>query len=429
MQMDQKKQILLGGGSVSGSTYFYKETASEYSPYGDPGLETEEYTISLTSPSEGQGSYHGVWSHQYEDFSCDWGAYYRIRKVDEPFANLDGVVTYDGFPVCAMVLANGQYMFTDPSDGQFNLNVPLDQSGQITLYVFCEGFAPFRKVCTPSEAHDMYIELQRTTNEAGADLFYTFEPIKPGWRKINGTITYDSWPVCAMILANGQYVFSDQNDGSFSLEVPLDELGRISVYGFCNGLAPYKNVLVEQEIEYSGAKSSTTGDADPNLNRLKGALIATKAVEFGVQTIKKIGEYYEKGQCLGLYMERSLLEDYQRTCLQKMHEFVNAHEWCLDKCDIDLFLEKCKGELKSMLEVQSVSFALRLAGYTAAAGKLALVGQVSTLITDILLTPCAVCYLSTSWMNPSFLEAWLGYMVAEYNLYFIDLMAENCSSS
>jgi hypothetical protein len=59
---------------------------------------------------------------------------------------VSGSVEYEGTPLCAMVLANGQYTFTCSGDGKFNLDVPLDGNGEVTLYVFCSGFQPYKYV-------------------------------------------------------------------------------------------------------------------------------------------------------------------------------------------------------------------------------------------------------------------------------------------
>jgi len=45
-------------------------------------------------------------------------------------------------PICAMVLANGQFMFTCDGSGQYALNIPLDNNGQFKLQVYAQGFAP-----------------------------------------------------------------------------------------------------------------------------------------------------------------------------------------------------------------------------------------------------------------------------------------------
>jgi len=49
-----------------------------------------------------------------------------------------------------MVLANGQHMFSCGADlGKFDLEVPLDVHGEITLYVFCSGMAPYKNLFVP----------------------------------------------------------------------------------------------------------------------------------------------------------------------------------------------------------------------------------------------------------------------------------------
>ncbi len=45
-------------------------------------------------------------------------------------------------PVCAMVLANGQHMFSCDGTGSYALNIPLDTNGQFKLQVYADGFAP-----------------------------------------------------------------------------------------------------------------------------------------------------------------------------------------------------------------------------------------------------------------------------------------------
>jgi hypothetical protein len=63
---------------------------------------------------------------------------------------ITGTVDHDGTPLCAMVLANGQYMFScGENNGVYDLTVPLDAAGQITLYVFVSGFQPYKRVFSP----------------------------------------------------------------------------------------------------------------------------------------------------------------------------------------------------------------------------------------------------------------------------------------
>jgi len=45
-------------------------------------------------------------------------------------------------PVCAMVLANGQRVFSCDGTGSYALHIPLDTNGQFKLQVYADGFAP-----------------------------------------------------------------------------------------------------------------------------------------------------------------------------------------------------------------------------------------------------------------------------------------------
>ena len=44
--------------------------------------------------------------------------------------------------VCALVLANGAYVFSCDDEGTYSLEFPLDANGQYKLQVYADGFAP-----------------------------------------------------------------------------------------------------------------------------------------------------------------------------------------------------------------------------------------------------------------------------------------------
>ena len=82
------------------------------------------------------------------------------------YAHVNGSVNYNDTPVVAMVLANGQHEFTNGKKegldvGDYKLNVPLNSNGEITLYSFVSGFAPFKIVTSPENVVDFEINMQR----------------------------------------------------------------------------------------------------------------------------------------------------------------------------------------------------------------------------------------------------------------------------
>ena len=163
--------------------------------------------------------------------------------------NINGQVTYNGAPVCAMVLANGQHMFTSPTDGYFNLDVPLDELGQIRVFTFCSGLAPFERLIYPAEGQNMQIAMLEAAPGQGMDVATTLQAINTTWVRLQGTMSFNGLPICAMVLANGQYMFTSPDDGYFSLDVPLDPTtGAITQYGFCSGLPPYLTTHTSDQI-------------------------------------------------------------------------------------------------------------------------------------------------------------------------------------
>jgi len=172
----------------------------------------------------------------------------RIHSLFLQKTFINGTITHSGSPLCAMVLANGQYIFTCGADsGIFDLEVPLDENGEITLYGFCSGFSPFKAILTPEQALDFDINMARAPS-GSREIVMTVqtEPgtTNPDHVRISGTATHNGTPLCAMVLANGQNMFScGSNLGTFDLEVPLDVNGEITLYCFCSGFAPYKDVF------------------------------------------------------------------------------------------------------------------------------------------------------------------------------------------
>jgi hypothetical protein len=168
------------------------------------------------------------------------------------WVNINGTVTYNDDPVCAMVLANGRYQFTcsNDVDGAFNFDVPLDSNGQITVFTFCSGMAPFRKVIYPSEGHAMDISLEKAVKGKSMDVFYDLQAINSRWVRFTGNVYFDGSPVIAMVLVNGQHMFSSANNGSFSLDIPLDGNDGATLFSFCSGLSPYKEIIPSDSIDF-----------------------------------------------------------------------------------------------------------------------------------------------------------------------------------
>ena len=169
--------------------------------------------------------------------------------INKNWNTISGSVSYHGTSVCAMVLANGQYMFScGANDGVYELDVPLDNNGEITVQVFVSGLAPYRMTTDDSDSN-MDIDMQASNPQSKPPAVTTVTAsdasTPAGWARISGTVRLDETPLCAMVLANGQYMFScNANNGIFDLTVPLDSNGEITLFVFVSGLQPYRETFV-----------------------------------------------------------------------------------------------------------------------------------------------------------------------------------------
>ena len=109
----------------------------------------------------------------------------------DDWTNINGTISFNGTPVCAMVLANGQHVFSCSGDGSFNMDVPLDPvTGRITLFVFCSGLSPFNRIIYPAEGQDMHLELDQADAGAGMDVICNPQPINSAWVRLEGKVFY-----------------------------------------------------------------------------------------------------------------------------------------------------------------------------------------------------------------------------------------------
>ena len=151
------------------------------------------------------------------------------------------VRTMEGNPVCAMVLANGQYMFSCDGTGAYSLNVPLDSSGDITLFAFADGFAPFRVKSSGGAPSTVIMKTAAATSPT-INVLRSTSCLDTGQVRITGQVeSQNGAALCAMVLANGQNMFSCGSPaGAYDLTVPLDDNQQITLFAFADGFQPYR---------------------------------------------------------------------------------------------------------------------------------------------------------------------------------------------
>ena len=166
-----------------------------------------------------------------------------VGDLDPTLVNLSGTIkTVGDTNICAMVLASGKFMFSCNPNGPFSLtNLTRENNGTVKRQIYADGFFP--KVDVLPDSVDETVMMTRSgvcpsyNTPYDAGVF----PDSAGKRiNISGKVLIQGsqTPICAMVLANGQFMFSCDGTGSYALNIPLDTNGQFKLQVYADGFAP-----------------------------------------------------------------------------------------------------------------------------------------------------------------------------------------------
>jgi len=162
---------------------------------------------------------------------------------DDTLVDLSGTIkTVDGTEICAMVLASGRYTFSCNPAGVFSLtDLPREADGTVKSQMYADGFLP--EITTVTESGREAFVMTRSGTCPNYNIPYdpAFVPGSAGKRiNITGKVMLQNGetPICAMVLANGQYMFSCDGTGRYALNIPLDSKGQFKLQVYADGFAP-----------------------------------------------------------------------------------------------------------------------------------------------------------------------------------------------
>jgi Tol biopolymer transport system component len=163
--------------------------------------------------------------------------------TNSPLIDLSGTIkTSTGTDICAMVLASGKFMFSCNPPGVFSLTgLPSENDGTVKRQIYADGFFPKADILTGSS--DNVVIMTRSGTCPSYNIPY--EPASaPGSAGkhiyIAGQVFLQNsqTPICAMVLANGQHMFSCDGTGSYAMKIPLDNNGQFKLQVYADGFAP-----------------------------------------------------------------------------------------------------------------------------------------------------------------------------------------------
>ena len=162
--------------------------------------------------------------------------------IDGP-VDLSGTIkTVGGADICAMVLASGQFTFSCNPVGVFSLiGLPRENDGTAKRQIYADGFFPKIDILAGSSDDAVVMTRSGTCPSYNTPYDPAVVPGSAGKRiNINGQVLLQNsqTPICAMALANGQYIFSCDGTGSYALNIPLDTNGQFKLQVYADGFAP-----------------------------------------------------------------------------------------------------------------------------------------------------------------------------------------------
>ena len=172
-----------------------------------------------------------------------------ITKFTDPVTlpttpvDLSGTIkTLNGQDICAMVLASGKFMFSCNPVGDFSLTkLPRENDGTVKRQIYADGFFPKVDVLTGSSNAAVILTRSGTCPDYNIPYDPGFFPNSSGKRlDITGKVLLQNnqTPICAMVLANGQFMFSCDGTGNYALNIPLDSNGQFKLQVYADGFAP-----------------------------------------------------------------------------------------------------------------------------------------------------------------------------------------------
>jgi hypothetical protein len=167
-----------------------------------------------------------------------------LTKSSSSGVDLSGTVQNpEGESLCAMVLASGKYVFSCNPNGPYALtDLGRENNGTVKRQVYVDGFFPNIDVLQGSTQQTVTMQRAGECPDYNQPYTPSSNPDAAGERvTISGMVLLQDsgTPVCAMVLANGQYIFSCDGTGNYALDIPLDNNGQYKLQVYADGFAPY----------------------------------------------------------------------------------------------------------------------------------------------------------------------------------------------
>ena len=233
----------LGGTIGAGETLIWTDPDGS----NDPASTRDIVRIDTFGPSGARGRaflQHATFQTGIPG-TADYAGFLLVSSPVVPTTPVDlsgTIKTINGEDVCAIVLASGQFMFSCNPIGELSLtNLPRENNGTVKRQIYADGFFPKIDILPGSSNEEVVMTLSGTCPSYNTPYDPGFVPGSAGKRiNIAGRVLTPNGqtPICAIVLANGQFMFSCDGTGSYALNIPLDTNGQFKLQVYADGFAP-----------------------------------------------------------------------------------------------------------------------------------------------------------------------------------------------
>ena len=168
-----------------------------------------------------------------------------LRQTMDALINVDltgDVQDQGGTPLCSLVLASGQFVFSCNPSGPYSLlDLPTESDGTVKRQVYVDGFFPNVETLTGSTNETVTMTRANNCTDYNSFPDPSVNTGSAGQRiNVSGTVLLQNsnTPVCAMVLGNGQFGFTCDGTGTYSANIPLDANGQYKLQVYADGFAP-----------------------------------------------------------------------------------------------------------------------------------------------------------------------------------------------
>lgn len=133
-----------------------------------------------------------------------------------------------------------------------------------------------------------------------------------------------------------------------------------------------------------------------------------------------IGTAYQTRDVLALTDLKQDLWDQNVEYLDTMYSIVEKHDWCLNTFNFHFFIETVIGAIATEGALHSAGIIAKLAGAMYLSAAIAATIEFAKLVTIVVLGVADLCFLSTSFANPAFVNAYVGFVLTEWEMSLVD---------